>query len=63
MYTTHNFTIFPLGHQEFDTFFGHGWENWARFRRENKILKLIKGQPLPKDLYEHLLKEINNVNL
>jgi len=63
MFTTANFTIFPLGHQEFDVFFGKGWNNWSRFKKEGKILKLVKGQALPKPLYELLTKEINHVDL
>ena len=61
MYTTPDFTIFANGNHEYDVFVGNGWENWSRFKKESKILKLIKGQPLPKELYEKLLKEIGNV--
>lgn len=63
MYTTRDFTIFPLPEKEYDVFVGKGWENWSRFKKENKILKLVKGQPLPKEMYESLMKEVNNVHL
>lgn len=62
MFTTPDFTIYSLGQQHYDVFFGMGWDNWSRFRRENHILKLIKGRPMPKDLYETLLKEMNHVS-
>lgn len=60
MYTTPNYVLFSLGNQEYDVFIGKEWEHWSRFKKENKILKLVKGQPLPKEIYEQLLKDINN---
>lgn len=60
MFTTPDFTIFPLENNEFDVFTGQGWKNWSRFRKEYKHLKLVKGAPLTKELYETLTKELWN---
>ena len=60
MFTTPDFTIFALGHGTFDIFTGNGWENWSRFQRDGRVLKLVKGQPLTKDLYETLCKTLKN---
>lgn len=29
-----------------------GWDDWARFERHKKYLRLIKGTPMPADLYK-----------
>jgi len=60
MFTTPDFWVYPLEDNEYDVFVGSGWKNWSRFKKEYKHLKLIKGSPLSKPLYEQLIKELWN---
>lgn len=60
MFTTRDLLIIPLGQQQYDVFSGQGWENWSRFKKEDRVMKLDKGQPLTKDNYDDLCKATKN---
>lgn len=42
----------------FDVFYGHGWDNWAHFRRDKGRLLLVKGLPVPNAVYSELSKQV-----
>lgn len=52
--------IIKITESLFDVFTGDGWENWSRFKKQGKILRLVGGAPLPPavyhQVYEHTVK-------
>lgn len=54
--------IKPVAHKTFDCFWSKGWEGWSRFEKKyfnGKLhLNLIKGNPMPKDLFRQLYESL-----
>ena len=54
--------IKPVAHKVFDVFWAKGWEKLSRFERKyfnGKLhLNLIKGNPMPKDLFRSLYEQL-----
>jgi hypothetical protein len=41
----------------FDLFFNQGWDNWARFTKENNKLRQISGVSVPQNIIHYLQKK------
>lgn len=41
-----------------DVFEGNGWDNWTRFVKHGKQLRMIAGKPVSPELYNQLRKEL-----
>lgn len=48
----------PVSKNVVDVFTGKGWENWTRFERQGKHLKMVGGQPVSEAEYKELLTRL-----
>ena len=59
-----NFVVKKVNETCIDVFSGIGWSQWSRFNVEfqNKrlSLKLVKGQPMRKEDFQSLYKELSH---
>lgn len=55
---TSEIVVKARNNQLFDVFYGHGWNNWACFRRDKNRLILDKGYPVPNAVYAEMSKHI-----
>jgi hypothetical protein len=54
-----NLLIKSRGGNMFDVFFGRdGWDDWACFLRQRNRLLLVKGSPVPNNIYTQISQQI-----
>lgn len=51
--------IKSLGNDTYDVFYGNeGWYPWARFKKDNRRLVLVRGFKIPDEIYHAVYKAI-----